>query len=75
MIRHIIHLLLGILFGIILVKSEVISWFRIQEMFHFQSFHMVPLPECGHGVSKTRRAVLNFGQKIAASHVRLFPIT
>ena len=30
----------GILFGIILVKSEVISWFRIQEMFGFQSFHM-----------------------------------
>jgi uncharacterized membrane protein YedE/YeeE len=30
----------GALFGIILVKSEVISWFRIQEMFRFQSFHM-----------------------------------
>jgi uncharacterized membrane protein YedE/YeeE len=30
----------GILFGIILVKSEVVSWFRIQEMFRFQSFHM-----------------------------------
>jgi len=30
----------GILFGIVLVKSEVISWFRIQEMFRFQSFHM-----------------------------------
>lgn len=28
------------LFGIILTKSEVISWYRIQEMFHFQSFHM-----------------------------------
>ncbi|TAL40592.1 MAG: transporter [Chitinophagaceae bacterium] len=30
----------GILFGIILVKAEVISWFRIQEMFRLQSFHM-----------------------------------
>jgi uncharacterized membrane protein YedE/YeeE len=30
----------GIIFGIILVKSEVISWFRIQEMFRLQSFHM-----------------------------------
>ncbi len=30
----------GIFFGIILVKSEVISWFRIQEMFRLQSFHM-----------------------------------
>ncbi len=31
---------LGILFGIILTKSEVISWYRIYEMFKFQSFHM-----------------------------------
>jgi uncharacterized membrane protein YedE/YeeE len=30
----------GILFGIILTKAEVISWFRIQEMFRLQSFHM-----------------------------------
>jgi uncharacterized membrane protein YedE/YeeE len=36
-------LLFGILFGIILTKSEVISWFRIQEMFRFQSFHMYGL--------------------------------
>ena len=34
------YLAIGILFGIMLVKSEVISWFRIQEMFRFQSFHM-----------------------------------
>ncbi len=34
------YLILGTLFGIILTKSEVISWFRIQEMFRFQSFHM-----------------------------------
>lgn len=34
------YLVLGILFGGILVKSEVISWFRIQEMFRLQSFHM-----------------------------------
>src|SRR5882757_9291561 len=30
----------GLLFGIILVKAEIISWFRIQEMFRLQSFHM-----------------------------------
>ena len=30
----------GILFGAVLVKSEVISWFRIQEMFRLESFHM-----------------------------------
>ncbi len=33
-------LLIGIYFGVVLVKGEVISWFRIQEMFHFQSFYM-----------------------------------
>lgn len=30
----------GILFGIVMSKSEAISWYRIQEMFRFQSFHM-----------------------------------
>jgi uncharacterized membrane protein YedE/YeeE len=31
---------MGIAFGIILIQSEASSWFRIQEMFRFQSFHM-----------------------------------
>ncbi|MCD0456546.1 YeeE/YedE family protein [Chryseobacterium sp. LC2016-27] len=34
------YLLVGILFGIVFVKAEIISWFRIQEMFRLQSFHM-----------------------------------
>lgn len=33
-------ILIGILFGITLYKSEAVSWYRIYEMFHFQSFHM-----------------------------------
>ncbi len=33
-------LLIGIFFGIVLTKSEAISWYRIYEMFKFQSFHM-----------------------------------
>ncbi|MDT7832708.1 DUF6691 family protein [Flavobacteriaceae bacterium S356] len=33
-------LIIGIVFGIILSKSEVVSWYRIYEMFKFQSFHM-----------------------------------
>jgi uncharacterized membrane protein YedE/YeeE len=33
-------ILAGILFGVIMSKSEAISWYRIQEMFRFQSFHM-----------------------------------
>ena len=34
------YLVLGVLLGIVFTKSQVISWFRIQEMFRFDSFHM-----------------------------------
>jgi uncharacterized membrane protein YedE/YeeE len=34
------YLIVGIFFGIIFVKAEIISWFRIQEMFNLESFHM-----------------------------------
>jgi len=34
------YILAGILFGIVMTKSEAVSWYRIQEMFRFQSFHM-----------------------------------
>lgn len=34
------YIAVGVLFGITFVKAEIISWFRIQEMFRFQSFHM-----------------------------------
>lgn len=38
--HNIKYLVTGMLFGIVLVKAEIISWFRIQEMFRLQSFHM-----------------------------------
>ena len=38
--RNFLALLIGIFLGIIFMKAEVLSWFRIQEMFAFQSFHM-----------------------------------
>lgn len=34
------YLLVGVFFGIVLTKSEAVSWYRIYEMFQFQSFHM-----------------------------------
>jgi len=34
------YLIVGLLFGIVFIKAEIISWYRIQEMFRFQSFHM-----------------------------------
>jgi len=38
--KYIRFIIYGIIFSIILIKVEAISWFRIQEMFYFQSFHM-----------------------------------
>ena len=38
--KYIKYFLIGVFFGIVLVKAEVVSWFRIQEMFHFQAIHM-----------------------------------
>lgn len=34
------YFIVGLVFGFILIKAEVVSWFRIHEMFRFQSFHM-----------------------------------
>ena len=41
--KNLWYLILGAGFGFVLTKSEAISWFRIQEMFRFQSFHMYGL--------------------------------
>ncbi|MGY4384007.1 putative membrane protein YedE/YeeE [Pedobacter sp. UYP24] len=38
--KNIKFLIVGLLFGIVLIKSQVISWFRIQEMFRLEAFHM-----------------------------------
>ncbi len=38
--KNLKFLVAGIFFGILLIKGEVVSWFRIQEMFRLQSFHM-----------------------------------
>src|ERR1051325_3900565 len=51
------YIVAGFCFGIILVKAEVISWFRIQEMFRFESFHM-------YGIMGT--AVVTAGLSLAA---------
>ena len=38
--RSLIYILLGVVFGVTMYKAETASWFRIYEMFNFQSFHM-----------------------------------
>ena len=52
-------LFVGILFGIVMTKSEAISWFRIQEMFRFQSFHMYGII----GVAVVTGALIHFSIK------------
>lgn len=41
--KFILTVVLGFIFGAILIKAEAFHWYRIQEMFHFQSFHMYGL--------------------------------
>lgn len=38
--KNLLYILLGMAFGIVMYKAETASWFRIYEMFKFQSFHM-----------------------------------
>ncbi len=45
------YVVIGILFGFALIKGEMASWYRIQEMFRFQSFHMYGLMFSAVGVS------------------------
>ena len=40
LLTYVSYLAIGFFFGFVLIKAEVISWYRIQEMFRFQSFHM-----------------------------------
>jgi uncharacterized membrane protein YedE/YeeE len=52
----------GTLFGILFTKAEVISWFRIQEMFRFQSFHMYGIIGSAVAVAATSlRLLRRFG--------------
>lgn len=38
--KYLKYIGVGLIFGIVMSKAEIISWYRIYEMFHFQSFHM-----------------------------------
>jgi uncharacterized membrane protein YedE/YeeE len=54
------YLLVGIALGVIFIKSEVASWFRIQEMFRFQSFHMYGIIGSAVGVGALGLALLKW---------------
>ena len=38
--KNVLFIFIGLFFGIVMYKSEAASWFRIYEMFRFESFHM-----------------------------------
>lgn len=69
--RSLAYLFIGIFFGIVMFKSEAASWFRIYEMFQFQSFHMYGiigsalfLGVIGVQVIKRKNLKTFFGDKI-----------
>jgi hypothetical protein len=66
------YLLLGVYLGIIFVQSEVISWFRIQEMFRFQSFHMYGI--IGSAVAVAAGSIFAI-KRWGARTIRSAPIT
>ena len=55
-----VYFVLGIAFGVTLMKSEVVSWFRIQEMFRFQAFHMYGVMASALAVATTTLAVIRW---------------
>ena len=67
-----LYLGMGTLFGIILIKSEVVSWFRIQEMFRLQAFHMYGIIGSAVVVAGASIALL---RRLDARTIRGAPIT
>jgi uncharacterized protein len=55
--KYLKYILVGFIFGIVLTKAEAVSWYRIYEMFQFQSFHM-------YGIIMTAIAVGIIGVQI-----------
>ncbi len=69
--RYLRFLIVGIMFGIILTKSEAVSWFRIYEMFRFQAFHMYGIIISAIGVGNISVALLKRLKLRALNHERI----
>ncbi|MBT3324620.1 MAG: YeeE/YedE family protein [Gemmatimonadales bacterium] len=60
----VVYFLLGTFLGVVFLKSEVVSWFRIQEMFRFQSIHMYGIIGLAVGVGAISVAAMKkFGTR------------
>jgi uncharacterized membrane protein YedE/YeeE len=70
--RLILYFVLGCVFGVVLIKSEAVSWFRIQEMFRFQSFHLYGIIMSAIATAALSLAVL---RRIGAQTLASEPIT
>ena len=69
-----VYLLAGLYFGMVLVKSEAASWYRIQEMFRFESFHMFGLIGSAVVTGMLSTALLRrFGHTRSGDRVRVTP--
>lgn len=66
------YIIPGILFGIVMTKSEAVSWFRIQEMFRFESFHMYGIIGTAVILATIMTAII---KKIQPTSVEGAPIT
>lgn len=67
------YLAIGVYFGIVLVKAEVVSWYRIQEMFHFQSIHMYGIIGLAVVVGALSVAILKAGRVKSLDGVEIAP--
>jgi len=73
--KYIKFILAGIFFGIVMSKSEAFSWYRIQEMFRFQSFHMYGIIGTAVILGVTGVAVIKkIGMRdLAGNPIKFFP--
>lgn len=73
--KHVKFFLVGVLFGIVMSKAEIISWYRIYEMFKFQSFHMYGI--IGSAVLLGMVSMLFFRKKMIktfeGNHIHIAP--
>jgi uncharacterized membrane protein YedE/YeeE len=69
-----VYVLLGTFLGMLFVKSEVASWFRIQEMFHFRAIHMYGVIGSAIGVGAVCVALMKrFGVRTVRGEVIHYP--
>jgi uncharacterized membrane protein YedE/YeeE len=65
------YFILGTLFGVVLTKAEAVSWFRIQEMFRFESFHMYGIMGSAVAVAAISIVLLKGARSLAGEPISI----